>query len=230
MVNALISRVRDRRRRWIRAAVLIEAAVVGLVLWMVGLFPGLGTNAVKLIELNDGVFIGSHRATAIDVFDEPLCVSCAGFVQSNQPDIQRAVNDEKIAVRYHMLNFFDEESASGDYSTRAIAAILCVADTNDPNRFQAFYTSLFSADFQPKKNASADRTQAELAHLAQTFKAPRRVSNCITSGQRMPQAKTEASNAEATLHSLMGTITVPNVFIGPREVDCANTGWIDTLG
>jgi serine/threonine protein kinase, bacterial len=229
MPVTFIPRVRDRRRLWIRAAVLVEAVVVGLALWAVGLLPGLGTNAIKLVELDDGVFIGSPRATAIDVFNEPICVTCGLFIQSKGPDMQRAVNGKKIAVRYHLLNFFNEESASGDYSTRAIAATLCVADIKDPNRYQALYNRLFAADFQPKKNGSADRTQADLAHLAQTLKAPPSVSNCITSGQRVPHAKKAASHAEATLQRLLGVVSVPQVFLGAREVDCANTGWIDTL-
>lgn len=230
MVNALISRVRRHSRRpRIQAAVLIEAVVAGLVLWLAGLFPGLGGHAIKLVELDDGVFVGSRSTTAIDVFDEPLCVSCQRFVQSKEPAIQRAVQDKRVAVRYHLLNFFDDESASGSYSTRAIAAILCVADARDPYRFAAFYAHLFAADFQPKKNAAADRTNAELARLAQTLKAPPSVRNCISTGQRMSQAKRQASQAEAALQRLLGTVSVPVVFIGSREVDWENTGWIDTL-
>jgi serine/threonine protein kinase, bacterial len=229
MPIAFISRVRGRSQLWIRAAVIIEAVAAGVALWAVGLFPGLGANAIRLVELKDGVYIGSRRAVAIDVFHEPICVSCAPFVQSKGPDIVRAVHDKKIAVRYHMLNFFDEESASGNYSSRAIAATLCVADSNDPNRYQAFYNRLFAGDFQPKKNAPADRTNAELAHLAQTLNAPPSVSNCITSGQRLSHAKEEASHAEATLQRLLGVVGVPQVFLGPREVDWSNTGWIDRL-
>jgi protein-disulfide isomerase len=220
-----------RKRRWIRAAVLIVAVAVGPALWLNGLLPGTDTKPVKLVELDNGVLIGSSRAaTTIDVFDEPMCPSCAQLAASSDGDIRRAVNDKKIAVRYHLLDVENGQSASGDYSTRAIAASLCVADTNDPNRYQAFQTALFASDFQPKvKPASTDRTDAELAHLAQTLGAPSSVSNCITSRQRVPAARHEASNADLSLRRLEGTGLVPMIYEGTGEVDYLNTGWLDNL-
>jgi hypothetical protein len=59
---------------------------------------------------------------------------------SSGGEIQRAVND-KIAVRYHLLDVANNQSANGDYSTRAIAASFCVADTHDPNRYRAFHAA-----------------------------------------------------------------------------------------
>ena len=99
--------------------------------------------------------------------------------QCSGADIRRAVNDKKIAVRYHLLNQLDRQSASGDYSTRAVAASFCVADTGDPDHYQAFYAALFASDFQPKKkpkketDTSTDRTDADLAQLAQRTGCPR---------------------------------------------------------
>jgi protein-disulfide isomerase len=213
--------------------VLAIAVAAALLTWLTAILPFSNANATKLIQLNDGVFIGSpHAATTIDVFVDPICTTCERFVVSSGGDLQRAVNDKKIAVRYHLLNFENDQSASGDYSTRAIAASICVADTNDPDRYKAFYAGLFAPDFQPKKKdkkVSTDRTDAELAGLAQTAGAPSSVNNCITSGQRVDAAKDEASKAEASLKRLLGTVTMPMIFEGTREVDYANTGWIDTL-
>ncbi len=218
------------KRLWIRAAVLMVAVAVGPVLWLNGLLPGTGPKPVKLVELDDGVFIGSSQAAiTIDVFDEPMCPACADLAKKSDGAIRRAVNDKKIAVRYHLLNGEEDQSASRDYSTRAIAASLCVADTNDPDRYHAFHTALFASNFQPKREAATYRTDDELARLAQTLGAPSSVSSCISSRQRVPAAGDEASRAEASLTRLEGTPLMPMIYEDTREVDYENTGWIDTL-
>jgi serine/threonine-protein kinase len=213
------------------AATLAVTVVAGLVLWLTGYLPWPNTHAIRVFGLKDGIFVGSSRAaTTIDVFSEPLCSPCAQLATSSEHDIQRAVHEKKIAVRYHLLNYGDRHSASGDYSTRAIAAGLCVAGGGDPNRYQAFYTGLFAPGFLPKeKPASTDHADADLAHLAQTLGAPSRVSDCITSQQRMQAAKDEASNARSSLTRLQGTELIPMIFVGSREVDYADSGWLDTL-
>ncbi len=71
--------------------------------------------------------------------------------------------DKQLAVRYHLLNFLDDQSHSKNYSTRAVAASYCVAGQNDPKLYASFYSALFGSDFQPQENAASDRTDAELA-------------------------------------------------------------------
>ena len=213
------------------AATLAVTAVLGLVLWLTGYFPLSNARAVRVTVRDDGVVIGSsHAGAVLDVFSDPLCSPCARLATSSGHDIQRAVNDKKVAVRYHLLNYEDPLAASGDYSTRAIGAVLCVAAAGDPGHYQAFYTALFAPNFLPKiKPASADHTDADLAHLARTLGASPRVGECITSKQRIPSAKNEAANAEALLRRLQGNLLTPMIFLGSREVDYANAGWIDNL-
>jgi serine/threonine protein kinase, bacterial len=213
------------------AATLSVTAVFSLALWLAGYFPLSDARAIRVTVLDDGVFVGSpHAGAVIDVFGDPLCSPCARLATSSGPDIARAVNDKKVAVRYHLVNYEDSLAASGDYSTRAIGAVLCVAAAGDPSRYQAFYTALFAPNFLPKiKPASADRTDADLAHLAQTLGAPPRVGECITSKQRIASAKNEAANAEAFLRRLQGNLLTPMIFLGSREVDYANAAWIDNL-
>ena len=120
-----------------------------------------------MTELDDGVLVGSPAArTIIDVFDEPICPACGAFVRSSSAQIQQAVDARRIAVRYHLLNFLDEDSASKSYSTRAVAASYCVAAGKDPKVYQDFYAGLFAADFQPQENGSIDPTDDDLASLA----------------------------------------------------------------
>jgi serine/threonine protein kinase, bacterial len=213
------------------AATLAVTAVLSLALWLTGYLPLSNARAIRVTVLDDGVLVGSsHAGAVLDVFGDPLCPPCARLATSSAHDIRRAVDEKKVAVRYHLVNYEDSLSASGDYSTRAIGAALCVAAAGDPSRYQAFYTALFAPDFLPKiKPASADHTDADLAHLAQTLGASPRVGECINSKQRIASANNEAANASAFLKRLQGNLLTPMIFLGGREVDYANAGWIDNL-
>lgn len=191
--------------------------------------PPPAPDAVELNVLNDGVFIGSSAAVAtIDVFNEPICPPCGAFIRSYASDIDTAVNNKKLAVRYHLLNFLDEQSHTKNYSTRAVAASYCVAAQNDPKVYTGFYSALFGSDFQPQESAPADRTDAELAHLAQTVGANSTATNCIKSGADLGTAQTKANNASASLAGFNANGT-PFVWDGSSGVDLQNPNWLTKL-
>ena len=186
-------------------------------------------DAVELRVLDDGVFVGSSAAsTTIDIFNEPICPPCGSFIRSNAGDIDTAVNNKKLAVRYHLLNFLDDKSHSKDYSTRAEAATYCVAAQNDPKLYTGFYTGLFASNFQPAENAPEDRTDGELAQLAKTVGADPSVINCIKAGEDVATAKAKAEAGDATLSGLNATGT-PFVWDGTKGVNYQNPSWLTKL-
>ncbi|KZS73670.1 serine/threonine protein kinase [Mycobacterium kansasii] len=186
-------------------------------------------DAVELRVLNDGVFVGSSAAaTTIDIFNEPICPPCGAFIRSYASDIETAVADKKLAVRYHLLNFLDDQSHTKNYSTRAVAASYCVADQNDPKVYSDFYAALFGSDFQPQEGAASDRTDAELAHLAQTVGANTTAISCIKSGSDRGTAQSKAAAASETLATFSANGT-PFVWDGKKAVDLQNSSWLTRL-
>jgi serine/threonine protein kinase, bacterial len=180
--------------------------------------------------LDDGVSIGADQVPkTIDVFNEPMCPQCGVFIRTNSTKMQTAIDDKKIQVHYHLLDFLDPKSASGDYSTRAVAAALCVASANDPKLYTDFYSALFASDFQPKENASTDPSNDDLAQRAQSVNAPSSVTDCIKSGQQLDTAKTKASNAGNTLQGLMSQPSTPAVFNGTTKLDTTDSDWLNHL-
>lgn len=232
--HAGVRRHRLRRGR-VRAAALAATVVIGVLGGVCALNIASRADAVEVAVTDDGVFVGSRRApSTIDLITDALCGEpCARLADASEGDIRKAVRDKKIAVRYHLLNDFDSASASGDYSTRALAASLCVADSKEPERYQAFYAALFAQGFQPvaksKTEPTADHSNAELAQLAQKVGAPSAVGNCITGGQRIAAAKSQARKAVELLKRLTGLRLVPQIYLGDREVDYDAAGWIDNL-
>ncbi|QUR67510.1 serine/threonine protein kinase PknE [Mycobacterium spongiae] len=186
-------------------------------------------DAVELRVLNDGVFVGSSVApTTIDIFNEPICPPCGSFIRSYASDIDTAVADKRLAVRYHLLSFLDDQSHSKNYSTRAVAATYCVAAQNDPKVYMDFYAALFASDFQPQEGAASDRTDAEIAHLAQTVGANSTAIGCIKSGNDISTAQTKSANADAKLTGLSASGT-PFVWDGTKPVNYQDPSWLTEL-
>ncbi|MBV8966624.1 MAG: protein kinase [Mycobacteriaceae bacterium] len=212
-------------------AAVVLAVVVGLVIWLVFASPpSPPANAVKLQVLDDSVSVGSDEAPkTIDVFNEPICPPCGQFIRSYSAQMYTAITDKKIKVHYHLLNFLDSRSASSDYSTRALAAALCVASADDPKLYTDFYAGLFASDFQPKENASTDPDDDRLAQLAQSVGSPGSVTDCIKSGQDLGAAKTKATNANNTLQGLLSNISTPSVFDGKDKIDISDSQWLNHL-
>jgi serine/threonine protein kinase, bacterial len=186
-------------------------------------------DAVELKVLDDGVSVGSSAApTTIDIFNEPICPPCGSFIRSNASDIDTAVNNKKLAVRYHLLNFLDDKSHSKNYSTRAVAATYCVAAQNDSKLYVNYYSGLFASNFQPAENAPEDRTDGELAQLAKTVGADPSVLDCIKGGDDVGTAKTKAAAGDATLSGFNATGT-PFVWDGTRTVNYQDPTWLTKL-
>jgi serine/threonine-protein kinase len=224
---------------WAGLAATVVVAVVGVVLvvahpWRLPSSPPPTSppppaDAVELRLLDDGVSLGSSAAsTTIDIFNEPICPPCGSFIRSNVGDIDTAVNNKKLAVRYHLLNFLDDKSHSKDYSTRAVAATYCVAAQNDPKLYTGFYTGLFASNFQPAENAAEDRTDGELAQLAKTVGVDPSVINCIKARDDVATAKANAEAGDATLSGLNATGT-PFVWDGSKAVNYQDPTWLTRL-
>ncbi|MGO9929482.1 MAG: protein kinase domain-containing protein [Mycobacterium sp.] len=186
-------------------------------------------DAVELRILDDGVYVGSSAApTTVDIFNEPICPPCGSFIRSNASDIDTAVNNKKLAVRYHLLNFLDDKSHSKNYSTRAVAATYCVAAQNDPKLYTSFYSGLFASNFQPAENAPEDRADGELAQLAKTVGVDPSVIDCIKTGEDVGTAKAKAAAGDATLSGLNATGT-PFVWDGTKAINYQDPTWLTKL-
>ena len=227
---------------WVGLAGVVVAAVVGVAVvvahpWQSSRSshsspaapPPPPPDAVALRVLDDGVYIGSSVApVTIDIFNEPICPPCGSFIRSNASDIATAVNNKKLAVRYHLLSFLDDKSHSKNYSTRAVAATYCVAAQNSPKIYDDFYSGLFASDFQPPEGGAEDRTDSELAQLAKTVGADPTVITCIKSGDDVGLARAKITAGNETLAGLNANGT-PFVWDGSKVVNYQDPGWLTKL-
>lgn len=172
---------------------------------------------------------GSTPKVTIDVFEDALCPVCAAFETQFGQQINQELDAGSLAVNYHMLNFLNGSSFSGDYSTRAAAALLCVAEESgtQPGLYMAYHSALFATDNQPAESGTEDLTNDQLATLASSVGAPAVATSCISSGKNVDAAAASAKTSSAALSAATGgRIATPTVLVDGAPVKQLSTDWL----
>jgi protein-disulfide isomerase len=220
------------------AVLVIAALVIGGVIWQSNRskprndgYGGVQNSEVQVALQDDGVVVLGRpdAATTIDLFEDPMCPYCAELENRNGQEVAQAVDDGKVAVRYHVLNFLDRLSATGDYSTRAVAASECIAETGDAVAYSAFHAALFSPANQPKENGSSDHTNEDLARIAGDAGASDAATQCISTGAKVEQARAHAEAGRQAL-AASGATGTPAVVKDGTVIDAlSNENWVSQL-
>lgn len=221
------------------ALVVVIVVIVVAILWNRGSDEprndGYGTvrnPAVELSVVDAGVVqVGRPDAgTVIDLYEDPLCPFCGELEVGHGQELAQKIDDGIVTVRYHLLNFLDGSSATGTYSSRAVAASHCVAESENAVVYSAFHSGLFSANFQPAEGGDSDRTDDELAQLARDSGSADATASCIVDGSRSEAAAADAAAARTAL-SESGAKGTPGVIIDGQVVDAlGDSSWLEKIG
>ncbi|WP_072807344.1 DsbA family protein [Rhodococcoides yunnanense] len=223
------------------ALVVVVVVVVVAILWQRGddapRNDGYGSvkDPAVVSTVQDGGVVQLGRPGApdtVDIFEDPMCPFCGQLETKHGQELAQKIDDGSVAVRYHMvvLPQLDEASASGNYSSRAVAASHCVAASENAIVYSAFHAGLFDSNFQPEENADSDRSDSELAALAHTSGASDSTARCITSGEKSAEATTDAAAAREAL-AASGAQGTPGVLVNGELVDALrDSGWVESIG
>ena len=177
---------------------------------------------------------GTPKAT-IDVFEDGICPACQAFEAQYGQQLMQAVDQGKLSIRYHFLNFLNPNSASKDYSTRAAAAFECVAATPAASApkglFMNFHTTMFKSGTQPAESGTADLSNAQIAEIATKAGVPAATATCISAGTNVEAAKTAAAASQAVLEKAAGTTQwgTPSVMKDGSLISINSTDWLANL-
>ncbi|MEV0946125.1 DsbA family protein [Rhodococcus sp. NPDC049939] len=220
------------------AVAIIAVLVIGGVLWQSNRseprnagYGSVQNSEVQVTKQENGVVLLGRpdAAVTIDLFEDPMCPYCGELEHQSGQELAQAIDEGKVAVRYHILNFLDQLSASGDYSTRAVAASQCVADTGDAIAYSAFHAELFSPANQPQENGSTDHTNDDLAQMAREAGANDAAVQCISSGANVNQAAIDAEAGRQAL-AASGAQGTPAVVKDGTVIDAlSNPNWVAEL-
>lgn len=127
---------------------------------------------------NGVVLAGKPSAPiTIDSYEDFICPACEAFFRAGHENLDQAIAAGKIKVRFHMLNFLDQNSNPPGYSMRAANAALAAAAHG---KFADYYTTLYSK--QPEEG-SAGYTNAQLINVGKRMGLGNDFANAVNSGK-----------------------------------------------
>jgi protein-disulfide isomerase len=174
---------------------------------------------------------GSTPKATIDLYEDALCPGCAELERQFGQQINQEIDNGNLTVNYHMVDFLNRLSHSGDYSTRAAGALLCVAQDSgsQPGVYLNFHSALFAPENQPEENASTDLSNEQLADLAKTAGASDQAQACISAGTNVQAAGAAAATFITNLNSITGgRASTPTVVHNGAPLTL-NTDWLTNL-
>lgn len=170
---------------------------------------GASTQSVATASADGVVTVskpGSTPKATVDIYEDAMCPGCAELERQFGQQVNQELDNGNLTVNYHMVNFLDPRSPSGDYSSRAAGALLCVAQESGstPGVYMAFHSALFAPENQPAENGTTDLSNQQLADLAKAAGASDAAQSCIAQGQQVQAAATAATAFLATLNEVTG--------------------------
>lgn len=194
-----------------------------------GTVASVDANGIMAVSLP-----AATDAIELDIYEDPLCPFCSKFETSFGAKIVQALNGGHITIRYRLVNFLDRQSASGDYSTRAIAAMLTLAaqDGDTPDAVLAFHRALFDPSIQPHEGTPTDLSNEQLADVARQVGASPATVTMIAAGSDLTDATATATANLGALQAIAAKVGrkagTPSVVHDDALLD-VHAGWLDEL-
>lgn len=135
----------------------------------------------------------SNPKAVVAFYEDFLCPACGNFERTFGPTVSRLIDSGAIAADYSMVSILDN-AKNQNYSSRAGAAALCVADEST-DAFRRFHTALFSTGVQPDERGTSFPDNAKLIELAREAGVVGKVPDCINSGKYLSRVTGEAAAA-----------------------------------
>jgi protein-disulfide isomerase len=138
----------------------------------------------------------SNPKAVISFYEDFLCPACGNFERTFGPTVSKLIDVGAIAADYSIVSILDN-SKNQNYSSRAGAAALCVADES-MDAFRRFHTALFSTGVQPDERGTSFPDNAKLIELAREAGVVGKVPDCVNSGKYLSKVTGEAAAANIT--------------------------------
>lgn len=163
--------------------------------------------------------------TRLEIFEDPLCPACHQLEHQNGQQIAQEIDNGALVVDYRFVNFLDPESPTKNYSTRAIAALQCVANTGSAPAFGTLHDQLLTTRQPPE---GSELTNPQLADLATAAGAPQS-RDCILTNS---PAAAESAAARATndlTTAQKGKLSTPTLLSHGKPLDHTDPNWLTIL-
>ena len=178
----------------IAAAVVVALLLVGVVYWALS-HKKASTGAGDTVRVTSSKVVNqpgtSNPKAVVTFYEDFLCPACGNFERTFGPTVSRLIDIGAIAADYRMVSILDSQK-NQNYSSRAGAAALCVADES-VDAFRRFHTALYSDRIQPDERGTSFPDNAKLIELAREAGVVGKVPDCINSGKYLSKVTGEAA-------------------------------------
>jgi len=178
----------------IAAAAVVALLLVGVVYWALS-HKKASTGAGDTVRVTSSKVVNqpgtSNPKAVVTFYEDFLCPACGNFERTFGPTVSRLIDIGAIAADYRMVSILDSQK-NQNYSSRAGAAALCVADES-VDAFRRFHTALYSDRIQPDERGTSFPDNAKLIELARQAGVVGKVPDCINSGKYLSKVTGEAA-------------------------------------
>lgn len=127
----------------------------------------------------------------VSFYEDFLCPACGNFERTYGATVSKLIDTGAIAADYSMVSILDSQQ-NQNYSSRAGAASLCVADESI-DAYRRFRAALYSKGIQPDERGPNFPDNAKLIELAREAGVVGKVPDCINSGKYLDKVKGAAA-------------------------------------
>jgi protein-disulfide isomerase len=172
--------------------------LVAVVYWAVSNKKDSATGGGDTVRVTSSKVVNqpgtSNPKAVVTFYEDFLCPACGNFERTFGPTVSKLIDIGAIAADYSMVSILDSPH-NQNYSSRAGAAALCVADESI-DAFRRFHTALYSVNIQPDERGSSFPDNAKLIELAREAGVVGKVPDCINSGKYLSKVTGEAPAAK----------------------------------
>ena len=138
----------------------------------------------------------NNPKAVVSSYEDFLCPACGNFERTFGPTVSKLIDIGAIAADYSMVSILDSPR-NQNYSSRAGAASLCVADESI-DAYRRFHTALYSQSIQPDERGTSFPDNARLIELAREAGVAGKVPDCINSGKYLAKVTGAAAADKIT--------------------------------
>jgi protein-disulfide isomerase len=183
----------------IAATAVVVIFAVALVFYIVhNKKDGATTGAGDTVRVTSSKLVTqpgtSNPKAVVSFYEDFLCPACGNFERTFGPTVSKLIDIGAVAADYNMVAILDNPRTQ-NYSSRAGAAALCVADES-MDAFRRFHTALFSSNVQPNERGPSFPDNAKLIEIAREAGVVGKVPDCINSGKYLAKVTGEAAAAK----------------------------------
>jgi protein-disulfide isomerase len=182
----------------IAATAFVVLLLVGVVFWIMSHKKESTTGEGDTVRVTSSKVVNqpgtSNPKAVVTFYEDFLCPACGNFERTFGPTVSKLIDIGAIAADYSMVSILDN-AHNQNYSSRAGAAALCVADESI-DAFRRFHTALYSANIQPDERGASFPDNAKLIELAREAGVVGKVPDCINSGKYLSKVTGESAAAK----------------------------------